>query len=151
MISLESECVCAYACVHMCGSEKRVCVISPLHCPLQVNNKANTVTSPKDTGPAPALVYTHTTSPTPAPSSAKPLPLPHLTPHCGRGTGSPFHWGPDHFLVYKNVQHIMGDNMGEMDVQFNFRLSLNEIVCKSFCACAACLSSNIFDTAKYER
>uniref|UniRef100_A0A4W6FVB5 calcium/calmodulin-dependent protein kinase n=1 Tax=Lates calcarifer TaxID=8187 RepID=A0A4W6FVB5_LATCA len=85
----------------------RVCVISPLHCPLQVNNKANTVTSPKDTGPAPALVYTHTTSPTPAPSSAKPLPLPHLTPHCGRGTGSPFHWGPDHFLVYKNVQHIM--------------------------------------------
>uniref|UniRef100_A0A7N6BHN7 calcium/calmodulin-dependent protein kinase n=1 Tax=Anabas testudineus TaxID=64144 RepID=A0A7N6BHN7_ANATE len=33
--------------------------MSPLHCPLQVNNKANTVTSPKDTGPAPALVYTH--------------------------------------------------------------------------------------------
>uniref|UniRef100_H2LK66 calcium/calmodulin-dependent protein kinase n=1 Tax=Oryzias latipes TaxID=8090 RepID=H2LK66_ORYLA len=35
-----------------------MCVMCPLHCPLQVNNKANTVTSPKDTGPAPALVYT---------------------------------------------------------------------------------------------
>uniref|UniRef100_A0A8C5IC07 calcium/calmodulin-dependent protein kinase n=1 Tax=Gouania willdenowi TaxID=441366 RepID=A0A8C5IC07_GOUWI len=69
------------------------CVMFPLHCPLQVNNKANTVTSPKDTGPAPALVYTH--------------PHPHLHPYtclppcplscCGGGTGSPLSLG--HFFL----------------------------------------------------
>ncbi|KAJ0033063.1 hypothetical protein NQD34_000170 [Periophthalmus magnuspinnatus] len=41
-----------YGCVCL---KSAFCVIFPLHCPLQVNNKANTVTSPKDTGPAPAL------------------------------------------------------------------------------------------------
>uniref|UniRef100_A0A673BMS4 calcium/calmodulin-dependent protein kinase n=1 Tax=Sphaeramia orbicularis TaxID=375764 RepID=A0A673BMS4_9TELE len=39
----------------VCVTDKCACVMSPLNCPLQVNNKANTVTSPKDTGPAPAL------------------------------------------------------------------------------------------------
>uniref|UniRef100_A0A672INC7 calcium/calmodulin-dependent protein kinase n=1 Tax=Salarias fasciatus TaxID=181472 RepID=A0A672INC7_SALFA len=57
--------------VRLLASFLCMCVMSPLHCPLQVNNKANTVTSPKDTGPAPALVYTHTMSFTPAPSLTK--------------------------------------------------------------------------------
>uniref|UniRef100_A0A669D7Y1 calcium/calmodulin-dependent protein kinase n=1 Tax=Oreochromis niloticus TaxID=8128 RepID=A0A669D7Y1_ORENI len=46
--------------VRDCVCLRSVDVSCPLYtAPLQVNNKANTVTSPKDTGPAPALVYTH--------------------------------------------------------------------------------------------
>uniref|UniRef100_A0A7N8XVG4 calcium/calmodulin-dependent protein kinase n=1 Tax=Mastacembelus armatus TaxID=205130 RepID=A0A7N8XVG4_9TELE len=38
----------------------KVRLLTVLHVSIYVNNKANTVTSPKDTGPAPALVSTHT-------------------------------------------------------------------------------------------
>lgn len=72
---------CSRSARGVCVSETCAFVISPLHCPLQVNNnKANTVTSPKDTGPAPALVYTQHPSDTPHPTSAPP----HLTPPPGR-------------------------------------------------------------------
>uniref|UniRef100_A0A8P4G806 calcium/calmodulin-dependent protein kinase n=1 Tax=Dicentrarchus labrax TaxID=13489 RepID=A0A8P4G806_DICLA len=74
-----------------------VCVMSPLHCPLQVNNKANTVTSPKDTGPAPALVYTQNLTYTRT-FIHKTLTPPHLKPRCEGGTGSPFHMGSDDFF-----------------------------------------------------
>eukprot|EP00064_Thunnus_orientalis_P017992 superscaffoldBa00003993_g18080 len=47
---------------------------------VKVNNKANTVTSPKDTGPAPALVYTLSVT---TPSSTKPFTPPHFTSHRG--------------------------------------------------------------------
>uniref|UniRef100_A0A671VDA7 calcium/calmodulin-dependent protein kinase n=1 Tax=Sparus aurata TaxID=8175 RepID=A0A671VDA7_SPAAU len=59
-----------------------MCVMSPLHCPLQVNNKANTVTTPKDTGPAPALVYTHNLTYTRTFIHKTSTP-PHLPPRCG--------------------------------------------------------------------
>uniref|UniRef100_A0A667YE66 calcium/calmodulin-dependent protein kinase n=1 Tax=Myripristis murdjan TaxID=586833 RepID=A0A667YE66_9TELE len=54
-----------------------------------VNNKANTVTSPKDTGPAPALVYTHSLTYTNTLNHKAPAP-PYVIPHCGGGTGSPY-------------------------------------------------------------
>uniref|UniRef100_A0A3Q0SC47 calcium/calmodulin-dependent protein kinase n=1 Tax=Amphilophus citrinellus TaxID=61819 RepID=A0A3Q0SC47_AMPCI len=71
-------------------SIQSVYVSCPLYtAPLQVNNKANTVTSPKDTGPAPALVYTHNLINTH--SFIRKIPIPTcLTPLCGGGTGSPF-------------------------------------------------------------
>uniref|UniRef100_A0A8D3EEL9 calcium/calmodulin-dependent protein kinase n=1 Tax=Scophthalmus maximus TaxID=52904 RepID=A0A8D3EEL9_SCOMX len=60
--------------------------MSPLHCPLQVNNKANTVTSPKDTGPAPALVYTQIFTYSRTFISKTSTSPNNLTPHCGGGT-----------------------------------------------------------------
>lgn len=109
--------VCVYMRVGTCVSLKSVsvCVMSPLHCPLQVNNKANTVTSPKDSGPAPALVYTHNLTYTRT-FIRKTSTSPHLTPRCGGGTGSPFHRGSDQLLfdpcwflnlVYKNIKNIL--------------------------------------------
>lgn len=113
-------------------------VISPLHCPLQVNNnKANTVTSPKDTGPAPALVYTHHLSYT----HTKPLHLP-----TSRHTVEEEEVHPFTFICRWLI------TWGEMmDVHFNTRLSLNEIVCKSFNGRTACPGSSIYGTANHQR
>uniref|UniRef100_A0A8D3DI24 calcium/calmodulin-dependent protein kinase n=1 Tax=Scophthalmus maximus TaxID=52904 RepID=A0A8D3DI24_SCOMX len=77
--------------------------MSPLHCPLQVNNKANTVTSPKDTGPAPALVYTQIFTYSRTFISKTSTSPNNLTPHCGGGTGSPFQRGLDQFRVDPNL------------------------------------------------
>uniref|UniRef100_A0A3P8PPJ5 calcium/calmodulin-dependent protein kinase n=1 Tax=Astatotilapia calliptera TaxID=8154 RepID=A0A3P8PPJ5_ASTCA len=89
----------------------KVRLLAVLHA--SVNNKANTVTSPKDTGPAPALVYTHILIYTH--SFFHKTSICTCLTSCGGGSGSPFPHSRKQEIIKVTEQLIESINNGDFE------------------------------------